>query len=128
MENVTTFRYLGRPLDQTDDDWPSVQRNIMRTRSVWGILGILLQHEGAEPRVSAIFYRAVVQAVLLYGSETWVLLAAMQRKVEGVHTGFLRQITGKRVRRQRDGTWETPGAEGVREASGTQSARIYISR
>ena len=22
VENVPTFRYLGRPLDQTGDDWP----------------------------------------------------------------------------------------------------------
>ena len=77
VENVTTFRYLVRTLDQTDDDCPSVQRNIMRERSVWGILGKLLQREGAEPRVSAIFYRAVVQEILLYGSETWLLLAEM---------------------------------------------------
>ena len=47
VENVTTFRYLGRPLDQTDDDWPDVWRDIMGVRSVWGILGTLLQREGA---------------------------------------------------------------------------------
>ena len=73
VEGVATFRYLGRPLDQTDDDWPVVRRNIMHVRLVWGRLGTLLQQEGADPRVAAMFYRAVVQAILLYGSETWVL-------------------------------------------------------
>ena len=34
----------------------------------------------------------------------------------------------KRVRRLRDRTWETPGAEGVREAAGTQLVRTYIGR
>ena len=34
VENVTTFQYLGIPLDQTDDDWPDVRWIIMRTRSV----------------------------------------------------------------------------------------------
>ena len=29
------------------------------------------------------FYRAVVQAILMYGSEMWVLLATMEKKVEG---------------------------------------------
>ena len=67
----------------------------------------------AEPRVSATFYRLVVQAILLYGSETWVLLTAMESKMEGMHTGFLLQITGKQARHLGDGTWETPGAEGV---------------
>ena len=31
------------------------------------------------------FYRAVVQAILLYDSQMWVLLAATERKVEGTH-------------------------------------------
>ena len=49
----------------------------------------LLRREGAEPRVSEIFYRGVVQKILLYGLETWVLLAATERKVEGIYTEFL---------------------------------------
>ena len=47
VENVMTFRYLGKLLDQTYDDWPAVRRNIMRARSVWGILGTLLRREGS---------------------------------------------------------------------------------
>ena len=49
------------------------------------------------------FYMEVVQEIILYGLDTWVLLSAMERKVEGAHTGFLRYITGKRVRRLGDG-------------------------
>ena len=45
--------------------------------------------------MSASFYRAVVQAILLYGSETWVLLASMEKQIEGTHTDFLQMITGK---------------------------------
>ena len=66
-----------------------------------------------------ILYRAVVQAIIFYGLETWVLLALMENRVEGTHTEFLRLITGKKARRLGDGTWETPGEEGVREAAGT---------
>ena len=45
------------------------------------------------------FYRAVTQEIFLYGLETWVLLAAMEKNVEGSHTYFIRQITGKQARR-----------------------------
>ena len=62
---------------QMDDDWSDVRRNIMSVRSVWERMETLVRQEGADPRVVAMFYRAVVQAVLLYGSETWVLLAEM---------------------------------------------------
>ena len=46
--------------------------------------------------MSASFYRAVVKAILLYGSETWVLSESMAKRIEGTHTEFLQMITGKR--------------------------------
>ena len=33
------------------------------------------------------------QVVLLFGSETWVMTAEMMQKLEGLHVGFLRQVT-----------------------------------
>ena len=92
----------------------------MHARSAWGVLGTLRLREGVDPRLAAIFYRAVVQTILLYGSETWVILEAMKKKVEGAHTDFLRQMTGNLARQIVDGTWETPRAEVVREATGTK--------
>ena len=74
------------------------------------------------------FYRVVVQAILLYGSFTWVIFAEMEKEVEGANTSFLRQITGKRARRIGDGTWEMPGVEVVREAAGTQLVITHIER
>ena len=44
------------------------------------------------------FYREMVQAILMFGSEKCVLLEATEKKVEGAHTGLLIQITGKRER------------------------------
>ena len=108
--------------------WPAVRRNIMRARSVWGRLGTLLRREGVDPKVSASFYRAVVQAILSYGSGTWVLSTSMAKRIEGTHTEFRRMIMGKRTKQLGDGTWDTPGAEVIQEAAGTQSARIYIER
>ena len=125
---VPNFKYMGRPLDQADDDWPEVWKKIMRSRSVWGRLGMIIRREGPDPKVSSRFYRAVIKAVLLFGVETWVLFMAMEQKVEGTHTGFLRKITGKRVRRLPDVTRETPRAEAVREAAGTQFSMKYIGR
>ena len=60
---------------------------------MWGRLGKLLQREGMEPEVSEKLYHTVVQAVLLFGVETWVLLAPMMQSLEGEHVSFLRQVT-----------------------------------
>ena len=58
-----------------------------------------MRREGADMIISAKFYRSVVQAVLLFRDETWVLLAAMLKKLEGAHVGFLQQVTGTKTRR-----------------------------
>ena len=55
--------------------------------------------------MSASVYREVVQAILLYRLETFVLSASMAKRIEGTHTEFLRMITGKRAKRLGDGTW-----------------------
>ena len=69
------FKYWGRILNRVDKDWPAVLRNIWRARQFWGQLGKLLMWEVSYPNILAKFDRAVVQAVLLFGSETWVLTA-----------------------------------------------------
>ena len=81
IEGVETFEYLGRILERSDDDCPEVLWNFGKARRVWNRMGKLLRREGAEPRVSAIFYRAVVQTVLLFGAETWVLSEEISRNL-----------------------------------------------
>ena len=43
-------------LDRSGDDWPAVLRNVGKARRVWNRLGKLIWQEGAEPRVSGMFY------------------------------------------------------------------------
>ena len=62
-----------------------------------------------------------MQAVLLLGAETWVLLEAMSCKLEEVHMGFLRQVTGQKGNRQIDRTWGIEAAEKVLKEAGTQT-------
>ena len=52
----------------------------------------------------------------------------MIRMVESTHVGFLFNITGKRVRRQADGLWETSAAKEVLRVARMQSATTYIGR
>ena len=52
----------------------------------------------------------VVQAVLLFGSDPWVLSVAMESTVERTHTEFIRHITVKCLQRNPDKMWVTPGA------------------
>ena len=60
-------------MDQPYDDWLEVQWKIKRERNVWGQLGKILRIERADIMVSEMFYREVVQAVIILGSESWVI-------------------------------------------------------
>ena len=125
IEGVGIFKYMERPLDRSDNDLPEVRRNIRKARQVWGRLGQLLRREGGYQLVSEMFYQVVVQAVLLFGSETRVLLAAMAKTLEGVHVGFLQQVKGKTAIRQWDRNWRREAAERVLKEEGTQKLGTY---
>ena len=45
----------------------------------WGRLKRILIREGADKRVSGDFFKVVVQQVLLFGAETWVVTPRIER-------------------------------------------------
>ena len=57
------------------------------------------------------YHIVVFQAVLLFRSETWVILATMKKRLDEVHVGFLQHITGKTAQQQWDGMWKREGKE-----------------
>ena len=73
---VTSFKYLGRVISAADDDCPVVVRNLAQAQVLWQRLMKILSREGAAPRVSGFFFKAMVQLVLLFGAETWVVTPA----------------------------------------------------
>ena len=100
-----------------DNDWLAVVGNFGKAQTSWGRLSQILRREGADLRVSGNFYKAVVQAVLLFGVETWVLTPRMERTLDSFQHRFARRITGKQPRQRADGSWEYPPlAEALGEA------------
>ena len=54
--------------------------------------------------------------------------AAISRKLEGVHVGFLRKVTVKKDKRQRDGTCRSVAAAEILLESRTQILEAYIDK
>ena len=67
LDMVTSFRYLGRVILVADDNWPEVVRNLSRTRAMWKRMTRILSKKGAELRVFGFFFKAMVQAVFIFG-------------------------------------------------------------
>ena len=91
--------------------------NLGKARKSWGRLSWILSREGADPKVSVNFYKAVAQAVLLFGAETCVLTHRIERALDSFQSRFVRRITGKQPRRRTDGSrYYPPLVEALGEA------------
>ena len=128
MELVKEFRYLGRILTSTDNDWPAVARNLQRARATWGRLTGILGREGADPKVSRNFYIAVTQQVLLFGAEKWVLTVKMEASLDAFQGRVARRLTGRLPRRRRDGKWQYLPLAGATKDAGIVRARTLVLR
>ena len=93
--HMDTFKYLGRVIAYDDSDVPTAQGQLSCARTVWGRICNVIAKEGV-PVPAGMFYQAVVAAVLLYGSELWVLLDEQLTHLEGFHVECARRLTGMR--------------------------------
>ena len=97
LELVPRFTYLGWVMTAGDDDWPAVAENLAKARRSWGRLQRIFRREGATPQISGSFFKAVVQQVLLFGAETWVVTPKMERALSGFLHGAARRLTGRQA-------------------------------
>ena len=71
---------------------------------------------------------AVVQSVILFGSETWVLTTRLEKSLEGFHHRSAQQMAGMGPKLQQDGTWVNPPIGAALEIVVLEDIRVYIAR
>ncbi len=86
----------------------------------------MLRSEYASPKVSGVFYRATVQAVQLFGSETWKLSPSSLKSLDGFHLRVAGCMAGMQPTRNPDGTWTFPSSKDVLKAVGLKMIDHYI--
>ena len=67
---VTSFKYLGQAISATDEYWPDVVSKLDRAKTVWMSMLPILSRERVTPWVSGLFFKAVIQAILIFRAET----------------------------------------------------------
>ena len=83
---VTSFKYLDFIMTLSDDDWLAEVSNLQKASKIWARLSVILGIEGGKPRVSGRLFKAVVQAVILFGLDMWVTTPHIVRSLGGVST------------------------------------------
>jgi hypothetical protein len=127
LERVEVFKYLGRLLAYDDNDSQAMRSNLKKARKSWAQVSRVLRAENAAPKVCGVFYKATVQAVLLFGSETWKLSPVSLKSLEGFHIRAARCMAGMQPARNPDGTWTYPNSQTVLKAVGLKTIGEYIA-
>ena len=118
---------MERVLAADNNEWTEVVRNLLRSRHKWMRPTWLLSREGADAGTLGHIYLAVVQLVLLYGSETWVLTPHMHRMWNGFHHRVACILTGRQPWKGQDKGWVYPPLEDAMVEAGLQEVETYVS-
>ena len=82
-----------------------------KARNQWNSIAGILKRDRANSKCIAKFYICVVQAVLLYGADSWTVSQRNKDKLQSFHRRVIRYITGTHIRRNGDDGWEYPKHE-----------------
>jgi hypothetical protein len=126
LEKVEVFKYLGWLLAYDDNNTQAMQGNMKEARKSWEQVSCILRAKNASPKVCGVFYIAIVQAVLLFGSEMWKLSPLSLKSLEGFHIRAARCMAGKMPTKNTHGTWTYPSSRDVLKAVGLQRIDHYI--
>ena len=119
---------MGRVLLAVYNDWSEMMRNMTKARAVWQKMLMILIREGARPRVSGFLFKAIVQSVLLFRGETWVVTPRMGWVLGGFQYQVARKLTGWIPHQGLDGRWEYNLTKAAREEVGFEPMETYIQR
>ena len=102
--------------------------NLRKAQRRWGMLAKVLGEMVSSMKSQSMMYKALVQTVLLYGSEIWVVTDTMMTVLEGFHHRIARCVLGITARWGNGGEWEWASVDAKLEATGIWLIREYMRR
>ena len=97
LKETTVFLYRGITIIYSNSDWAVLCRNLQTCQRRWGTVEKVMRKIGEPIKGQEMMYKAVVQAVILYGRKIWVATDAMMMVLEEFHQRTARRIAGTTV-------------------------------
>ena len=126
LERVEVFKYLGQLIACDDADTQAMSSNVRKARGCWVQISHVQRAEIASPQTCGMFYKAIMQAILLYASETWSLSPSSQKRLEGINIRAAWRMSGLRPEKKPDWSWTYPRSADVLKAVGLQTIAHYM--
>ena len=84
--------------------------------------------EGANPRTSGNFYKAVVQETLLFGAESWVMSPQIGKTLGGFHHRVALGLKKMQPNRNGLSRWIYPPLDTAMKEVGLEEVETYVLR
>jgi hypothetical protein len=92
---VESYTYLGALLHHTLSDEPEIQQRMQKANGYFGFLRQrILASRTTHRSTKKLLFESMVMAILLYGSESWIITKNMERQLTSLHRRFVRAMSG----------------------------------
>ncbi len=127
LQRVEVYKYLGRMMAQDNNNIQAIHAQLQKACSTWAWVRQVLRSKNTPPFVAARFYQAIIQAILLYGSKTWVISWTTLAWLKGFHIHAAYQMAHKnKPRHGPQNEWVYPWLEDVLMECGMKTIEEYI--
>ena len=93
------FKYLGRIMREDDDDTSTIIEQIKKARQSWNDIARILKPECVNAISMAKPYLAIVQSVLLYGADSWIINSRNWKHLKSFHKRAVRHMTRQHIQK-----------------------------
>ena len=93
LETRYALPYLKPTIYFNNSNWETLYGNLRKAQWRWGMMVKFLVKMGEMVPSRAIMYKALVQTVLIYWSECWLVMDAILKVLEGLHYWVARRIS-----------------------------------
>ena len=104
IAEVPYFKYLGRVIYSSKNDWLEVVHNLRKVWSNWARLLRVLRREMEDARTLEMFYVMAVQSVLIYRLEMWVMSPHIVKTLGAFHRRVVCRLTEWQTKRRMNET------------------------
>jgi hypothetical protein len=95
IKAVNKFKYLGSILEATGATTLEIEKRISEGRREIGMLNCVLWSKNVLHKTKKLMYQALVQSILIYGTETWTLNTQQANKLLATEMDFWRRSARK---------------------------------
>ena len=116
-------------MKDNDNDTDAITKQLNKTRSRWFKLAKIQKRKEANAKIISTFYKTIIQSLLLFSSETWVISSRNLEKLQSFHNKCAKQMCGNNIKLDlATNEWYQSKTENFLKKCGSLPIEFYIEQ